>query len=473
VQPACQPDWTRKPLIGDLAARSGRVAADGVRQISRALSAWGLSAWAAEQRVRRGPARPLAVDLRLTAGDFRLQHLDPLFQLSDAEQFQILSNRVDEALAATNSDFRRLFHDEHYLSGSPMGGYPTAHARQVQVRTTPARLSRYGAIPMTEMMTAIAIEGGKGPAEALKAVQIPRPEPKAGQILIRVHAAGINRPDIIQRMGFYPPPPGSPETMGLEVAGEVVVGAGRWKAGDKVCALLGGGGYAEYAVCDARHALPIPKGLDFVQAAALPETVFTVFANVFEHGRLQPGETLLVHGATSGIGTTAIQMAKAHGAKVIATARGADKAATALKLGADVAVDTKTQDFAEVVKNQGGADVVLDMVGGDYFAKDLDALKMDGRIVFIASLGGGDVTLSIGRLMQKRGVVTGSTLRPRNADEKARLAAAVEALVWPWIEAGKVAPQVDATFPLADAAKAHAHLEGGAHIGKIVLTMEG
>lgn len=322
---------------------------------------------------------------------------------------------------------------------------------------------------MTEMMTAIAIEGGKGPAEALKAVQIPRPEPKEGQILIRVHAAGVNRPDIIQRMGFYPPPPGSPETMGLEVAGEVVVGAGRWKAGDRVCALLGGGGYAQYAVCDARHALPMPAGLDFVQAAALPETVFTVFANVFEHGRLQVGETLLVHGATSGIGTTAIQMAKAYGARVIATARGAQKAATAARLGADVAIDAKTEDFAEAVKREGGCDVVLDMVGGDYFAKDLDALKMDGRIVFIASLGGGEVMLPIGRLMQKRGVVTGSTLRPRSADEKARLAAAVEARVWPWIEAGKVSPQVDATFPLTDAAKAHAHLETGDHVGKIIL----
>jgi len=324
---------------------------------------------------------------------------------------------------------------------------------------------------MTETMTAIAIEGGKGPAEALKAVQIARPEPKDGQILIKVRAAGINRPDILQRWGLYPPPPGSPETLGLEVAGEVVTGAGRWKAGDRVCALLGGGGYAEYAVCDSRHALPIPKGLDFVQAAALPETVFTVFANVFEHGRLQPGETLLVHGATSGIGTTAIQMAKAHGAKVIATARGADKARTARGLGADVAIDAKSEDFAEIAKREGGCDVVLDMVGGDYFAKDLDALKMDGRIVFIASLGGGDVTLPIGRLMQKRGVVTGSTLRPRNPDEKARLAAAVEALAWPWIEAGKVRPQVDATFPLAEAAKAHAHLEAGAHVGKIVLVV--
>jgi putative PIG3 family NAD(P)H quinone oxidoreductase len=326
-----------------------------------------------------------------------------------------------------------------------------------------------GAVHMSETMTAIAIEGGKGPAEALKPVRIPRPEPKPGQILIQVHAAGVNRPDIIQRMGFYPPPPGSPETLGLEVAGEVVVGAGRWKAGDRVCALLGGGGYAEYAVCDARHALPIPQGLDFVQAAALPETVFTVYANVFEHGALKPGETLMVHGATSGIGTTAIQMGKAHGAKVIATARGADKAATGRELGADVAVDTKAEDFAEAAKREGGCDVVLDMVGGDYFAKDLDALRMDGRIVFIASLGGGDVSLSIGRLMHKRGVVTGSTLRPRTADEKARLAAAVEALVWPWIEAGKVRPQVDATFPLTEAAKAHAHLEGGAHVGKVVL----
>jgi NADPH:quinone reductase-like Zn-dependent oxidoreductase len=177
----------------------------------------------------------------------------------------------------------------------------------------------------------------------------------------------------------------------------------------------------------------------------------------------------MVHGATSGIGTTAIQMAKAYGAKVIATARGADKAAAARRLGADVAVDARTEDFTDVAKREGGCDVVLDMVGGDYFAKDLDALRMDGRIVFIASLGGGDVTLSIGRLMQKRGVVTGSTLRPRTADEKARLAAAVEALVWPWIEAGKVRPQVDATFPLTDAAKAHAHLEGGAHVGKVVL----
>ena len=322
---------------------------------------------------------------------------------------------------------------------------------------------------MTHSMTAIAIEGGKGPAEALYAAQIDRPEPKPGQVLIQVRAAGINRPDIIQRMGGYPPPPGSPETMGLEVAGEIAVAAGRWKVGDKVCALLGGGGYADYAVCDARHALPIPKGLDFVAAAALPETVFTVYANVFEHGGLRAGETLLVHGATSGIGTIAIQMAKAAGARVIATARGADKAAVAKSLGADVAVDSSTEDFAEVAKRDGGCDVVLDMVGGDYFSKDLDALKTGGRIVFIAAQGGGEVPLQIFRLMQKRAVVTGSTLRPRNPDEKARLAAEVERVVWPWIEAGKVSPKLDRTFPLAEAAKAHAHLETGTHVGKIVL----
>ncbi|HVI32124.1 NAD(P)H-quinone oxidoreductase [Phenylobacterium sp.] len=320
-----------------------------------------------------------------------------------------------------------------------------------------------------ETMTAIAVEGGRGPAEALKTVRIPRPTPGPGQILVRVRAAGVNRPDIVQRLGAYPPPPGAPETLGLEIAGEVVEAAGRWRAGDRVCALLGGGGYAEYAAVDARHALPIPQGLDFVQAAGLPETVFTVYANVFEHGGLKAGETLMVHGATSGIGVTAIQMAKSAGAKVIATARGADKAAKALDLGADVAVDATARDFAEVAKAEGGVDVVLDMVGGDYFARELDALKTGGRIVFIAAQGGGEVALPIFRLMQKRAVVTGSTLRPRDADEKARLAAEVERVVWPWVAAGRVAPPVDATFRLTEASKAHAHLEGGSHVGKVVL----
>ena len=324
---------------------------------------------------------------------------------------------------------------------------------------------------MSQTMIAIAVEGGRGPAENLRAESIPRPEPGPGQILIKVEAAGVNRPDLAQRIGAYPPPPGAPQTMGLEVAGEVVVGAGRWKAGDKVCALLGGGGYAEYAVCDARHALPIPQGLSLLEAAALPETVFTVFANVFEHGSLQPGETVMIHGATSGIGTTAIQMAKAAGAKVIATGRGAAKAAEALKLGADISVDVTTQDFAEVAKANGGVDVILDMVGGDYFAKGLDSIRTGGRIVYIASQGGAEVTLPIFRVMMKRAVITGSTLRPRDADEKARLAAAVEATVWPWIAAGKLKPLIDKTFPLAEAAQAHAYLEGGAHVGKVMLTV--
>ena len=323
-------------------------------------------------------------------------------------------------------------------------------------------------------MTAINIEGGKGPAENLEAVQAQTPVPADGQILIQVKAAGVNRPDLLQRAGFYPPPPGAPDTLGLEVAGIVVKAAGRWKEGDEVCALLGGGGYAEYAAVDARHALPIPGGVDFIHAAGLPETVFTVYVNVFEHGALKAGETLLIHGATSGIGTTAIQMAKAAGAKVIATGRGADKAAQAKALGADVSVDTSEnsgEDFAEAAKAAGGVDVVLDMVGASYFEKNLDALNTGGRIVYIASLGGPMLEVPVFRLMQKRAVLTGSTLRPRSADEKARIAGEVERVVWPWVAAGKVKAIVDKTFPLHEAAKAHAYLEAATHVGKVVLTV--
>ena len=326
-----------------------------------------------------------------------------------------------------------------------------------------------------EQMVAIEVEGGKGQASALRPVRTATPKPGSGQILIRVRAAGINRPDILQRLGFYPPPPGAPATLGLEVAGEVAAlgeGAPRWKLGDAVTALLGGGGYAEYAVVDARHALPLPKGFDFTQAAALPETVFTVYANVFEHGGLKAGETLMVHGATSGIGVAAIQMAKAAGARVIATGRGADKAAAALELGADHAIDTSKEDFAEAARALGGVDVVLDMVGGDYVAKDMQALNTGGRIVMIATQAGANVELNLLAVMQKRLVVTGSTLRPRDADEKARLAAAVEKTVWPWIEAGKLTPVIDAAFPLEKAAEAHARLEAGAHVGKVMLTVQ-
>ena len=330
-----------------------------------------------------------------------------------------------------------------------------------------------------EQMTAIAVEGGKGPAAALKPVRIATPRPAPGQILIRVRAAGINRPDLIQRMGFYPPPPGAPETLGLEVAGEVAAigqttggaGVSRWRVGDRVSALLGGGGYAEYAVVDARHALPIPDGLDFVQAAGLPETVFTVWANVFEHGALKAGETFMVHGATSGIGVTAIQMAKAAGAKVIATGRGAAKAQSALAIGADRAVDVTAEDFVAAGQAEGGVDVILDMVGGDYVPRELEVLNPGGRLVMIAFQGGASAEVSLQRIMQKRLVLTGSTLRPRSADEKARLTAAVEQTVWPWIAAGRLKTVIDQTYPLAEAAAAHAQVESGAHVGKVVLTV--
>ena len=319
------------------------------------------------------------------------------------------------------------------------------------------------------MMTAITVANGAGPPGALHTVSIPRPAPRNRQILIRVHAAGVNRPDLIQRLGFYPPPPGAPSTLGLEVAGEVVHAAGRWKGGEKVCALLPGGGYAQFAACDARHALPVPSGMDYVQAASLPETVFTVWANLFESGGLKKNETALIHGANSGIGVTAIQMAKAAGARVIATARGEDKARKALELGADFAVDAEATDFVAAVKDVGGVDVVLDMVGGPYFAKNLECLHNNGRLVYIAAQAGNVVELPIQKMMQKRLTISGSTLRPRTVDEKARLAHEIERVVWPWIERGLVKPVVDRIFPLAEAAGAHAFLEDQPHQGKVVL----
>ncbi len=326
------------------------------------------------------------------------------------------------------------------------------------------------AVPAT--MKAIEIENGRGPADALRLTTRPLPAPGPGEIRIRVRAAGVNRPDIVQREGRYPPPPGASDILGLEVAGEVDAladGVSRWAVGDRVCALLGGGGYAEYALVDARHALPIPDGLDFTQAAALPETAFTVFANVFEGGGLKAGETLLIHGATSGIGVMAIQMAKAAGARVIATSRGAAKAEAARALGADVSLDATEHDLAAAIQEAGGADVVLDMVGAAYAELNLNALKPGGRWVVIATLTGAKAEIDLMRIMLKRIVLTGSTLRSRPADEKARLAAAVEATVWPWVASGAVRAQVEATFPLAEADAAHAHLEAGAHVGKVVL----
>lgn len=321
-------------------------------------------------------------------------------------------------------------------------------------------------------MRVIEIADGKGPASSLVVAERPVPAVAAGEILISVRASGVNRPDIVQRNGFYPAPAGASDLLGLEVAGEVeAVGEGvtQWQVGDRVCALLGGGGYAEYVNVDARHALPVPAGLDFLQAAALPETAFTVFTNVFEGGALKAGETLLIHGATSGIGVMAIQMAKAAGARVIATSRTAAKAKAALELGADISLDASSQDLAAEIKAAGGVDVVLDMVGAAYADLNLKALNERGRWVVIASLTGTKAEIDLQRIMLKKLVLTGSTLRSRPADEKARLTAAVRETVWPWVEAGKIVPQIQASFPLEQAAAAHVELESGDHIGKIML----
>jgi len=323
-------------------------------------------------------------------------------------------------------------------------------------------------------MRIVEITGGSGPAGALVPGERPDPVAGPGQIRIRVHAAGVNRPDILQRMGLYPAPAGASDILGLEVAGEVDQlgdGVSRWKVGDRVCALLGGGGYAERALVDARHALPLPSGLDFIAAAGLPETLCTVFANVFESGALKAGETLLIHGATSGIGVTAIQMARAAGAKVIATSRGAAKAGAARRLGADLSLDATADDMEAAIRTFGGADVILDMVGADYAVLNQAALNPFGRWVVIATQSGALAQVDLARLMMKRIILTGSTLRPRSADEKARLIAAVEATAWPWVASGGVRPPVEATFPLDQASAAHLRLEAGGHVGKMVLTV--
>ena len=324
-------------------------------------------------------------------------------------------------------------------------------------------------------MRVIQIKGGSGPAEALKPAVRPDPVPGPGEIRIAVRAAGVNRPDLLQRQGRYPPPPGAPDILGLEGAGtvaEVGEGVTRWSVGERVCALLGGGGYADQAIVDARHALPIPDGVDFVQAAALPETVFTVFANVFEAGGLKADETLMIHGATSGIGVAAIQMAKAAGARVIATSRGAEKARAALDLGANLSLDASTDDLAARIAEFGGTDVVLDMVGSAYAETNLQALKPFGRWAVIATLSGARAEIDLARIMMKRITLTGSTLRARPADEKARLATEIERHVWPWVASGAVRPPIEGTYPLAKASDAHLRLEAGAHVGKIVLTVD-
>jgi NADPH2:quinone reductase len=327
-----------------------------------------------------------------------------------------------------------------------------------------------------DTMTAVAITTPGGP-EVLKADSLPTPKPGAGQVLVKVAAAGVNRPDVAQRMGAYPPPPGHSPLPGLEIAGEVAAvgdGVKRWKVGDKLCALVNGGGYAEYCIAEETAALPIPPGLDMVKAGAVPETFFTVWNNVFERGGLKAGEWFLVHGGSSGIGTTAIQLAKAFGAKVLATAGSADKCKACVDLGADRAINYKTEDFVAASKDATGGkgiNVILDMVGGDYTDRNIIAAADDGRVVQIATLGGADVKINIARLMMKRVTLTGSTLRPRTREVKAGFARALEEKVWPLFAQGKLKVVVDSTFPLAQASDAHRRLETSAHVGKIVLTV--
>lgn len=321
-------------------------------------------------------------------------------------------------------------------------------------------------------MRAVGIRGGKGGLDALYMQDLPVPVPRPGEILVRIESAGMNRADMLQREGHYPMPPGAPDVMGLEVGGVVAAlgeRAERWKLGDRVCALLGGGGYAEYVAVDERHVLPVPEWMDSAEAGALPETIFTVYANIFERGRLAPGETLLVHGGNSGIGVTAILLAKAIGARAIATVRGAEKAEKARALGADLVIDVMTEDFAAAVTADGGADVILDMIGEPYFDRNIAALKLDGRLCFVSAQAGMSARLDFMPLLLKRLTVSGSTLRARSADEKARLARAIERDVWPAIMDGSVRMPIDRRFALADVADAHAWLEAGGQFGKVVL----
>lgn len=323
-------------------------------------------------------------------------------------------------------------------------------------------------------MAVVEIAGPGGP-EVLRPVRRPRPSPGAGEVLIRVAAAGVNRPDVVQRQGRYPPPPGASDLPGLEVAGEVValgVGVRDLQVGDAVCALLSGGGYAEFAVAPAVQCLPAPAGLSMVEAASLPETLFTVWANVFQLGAFRPGDAVLVHGGTSGIGVTAIQLVRAFGGRVFATAGGPEKAAACEALGAERGVDYRAEDFVEVVRratNGAGADLILDMVGGDYLARNMDAAAHGGRIVSIAALNGGEPALPVFKMMAKRLTLTGSTLRPRSVAEKGAIAAELRKRVWPLVEDGRFRPQVFRTFPLGAAADAHRLMESSSHVGKLVL----
>jgi putative PIG3 family NAD(P)H quinone oxidoreductase len=324
-------------------------------------------------------------------------------------------------------------------------------------------------------MIAVSITKPGGP-DVLRAVEIPVPEPGAREVLIRVAAAGVNRPDVMQREGKYPPPPGASDIPGLEVSGTIAaLGADvrRWREGDQVCALVAGGGYSEYCLAPDVQCLPIPSALELISAAGVPETFFTVWTNVFERGRLRAGESFLVHGGSSGIGTTAIQMARAFGARVFATAGTDEKCVACENLGAERAINYNTRDFVAAVlplTDGNGVDVILDMVGAPYFSRNVELLALEGRLVQIAVLRGAKAEINLVRLLRQRLTITGSTLRSRTVEEKGAIAEALEKAVWPLVEAGKIRPVIFATFPLSEAAEAHRLMESGSHIGKILLT---
>jgi len=324
-------------------------------------------------------------------------------------------------------------------------------------------------------MIAIAISKPGGP-EVLQPVDVPTPQPGSREVLIRVAGAGVNRPDVMQREGKYPPPPGASDIPGLEVSGTIAAcgsDVARWRPGDRVCALVSGGGYAEYCIAPEVQCLPVPSTLELVPAGGVPETFFTVWTNVFERGRLREGESFLVHGGSSGIGTTAIQMARAFGARVFATAGSKEKCVACERLGAERAINYKREDFSAVLldlTHGRGVDVILDMVGAAYFGRNLDLLALEGRLLQIAVLQGAKAEINLVRLLRQRLTVTGSTLRARTVDEKGAIASALERAVWPLVEEGKIQPVVYATFPLTQAAEAHRLMESGSHIGKIVLT---
>ena len=324
---------------------------------------------------------------------------------------------------------------------------------------------------MAQIMRAIEISSPGGP-DVLKPATRPVPGPGHGEVLIRVAFAGVNRPDALQRAGLYAPPKGASDLPGLEAAGEIAAigpGVADWSVGDAVCALLPGGGYAEYAVTLAAHCLPVPEGMGLKEAACLPETFFTVWSNVFERGGLQAGERFLVHGGSSGIGTTAIQLAHVMGARVFSTAGSAEKCAACERLGAERAINYRDEDFVAVMKAEGRANLILDMVGGAYLPRNISALADDGRLVQIAFLQGSKMELNFAQVMMRRLTITGSTLRPQSVLAKARIAEALRENVWPLLDAGRIAPVMDQTFALEEAAAAHARMEAGTHIGKIVL----